>query len=80
VHLVVAEPFAGNVPMFDLLAADAEGFAIPVQVRAIKGGSWQGSLDQFLNIEMDGDDLIMHEGREAAQLLNPDQAFWQLHA
>jgi hypothetical protein len=26
----VATPFAGNVPMFDLLAADVEGFAIPL--------------------------------------------------
>ena len=43
-HLVVAElgrrgyvaaPFAGNVPKFDLLAADVDGFAFPVQVKTI---------------------------------------------
>jgi hypothetical protein len=35
----VATPFAGNVPMFDLLAADIRGYAIPIQVKAIKGPS-----------------------------------------
>jgi hypothetical protein len=49
----VAEPFAGNVPMFDLLAADVRGYAIPVQVKAINsGGSWQFNADTFLEIEL----------------------------
>jgi hypothetical protein len=48
-HLVAAElgrqgyiaaPFAGNVPLYDLLAADTRGFSIPIQVKAINGGSW----------------------------------------
>jgi hypothetical protein len=48
----VAAPFAGNVPMFDLLAADVRGFAVPVQVKAINsGGSWQFNADTFLEIE-----------------------------
>jgi hypothetical protein len=47
-HLVVAElgrrgyvaaPFAGNVPMFDLLAADVHGFAFPVS-----GQNHQGAI------------------------------------
>jgi hypothetical protein len=41
----VASPFAGNIPMFDLLAADPRGYAIPIQVKAINGGSWQFSAD-----------------------------------
>ncbi len=60
-HLVAAElgrlgfiaaPFAGNVPHFDLLVANEAGFAIPVQVRAINGGSWQFDATTFLNIEI----------------------------
>jgi hypothetical protein len=48
----VAAPFAGNVPTFDLLAADIRGYAIPVQVKAINsGGSWQFKADTFLDIE-----------------------------
>jgi hypothetical protein len=47
----VAAPFAGNVPMYDLLAADSEGFAIPVQVKAIRKPTWQLDAAQFLEIE-----------------------------
>jgi hypothetical protein len=35
----VATPFAGNVPLFDLLAADQRGSSIPIQVKAINGAS-----------------------------------------
>jgi hypothetical protein len=50
----VATPFAGNVPMFDLLAADVRGYAIPVQVKTITPSSkaWQFSADTFLDIEI----------------------------
>ncbi len=58
-HLVVAKlgrlgyiatPFAGNVPHFDLLMANDIGRAIPLQVKAINGPSWQFSIDNFLEI------------------------------
>lgn len=48
----IATPFAGNVPDFDLLIADEEGHSIPVQVKAINGGSWQFKISKFLNIEI----------------------------
>lgn len=48
----VAAPFAGNVPLFDLLAADVRGYAIPIQVKTINGVSWQFSADTFLDIEV----------------------------
>jgi hypothetical protein len=60
-HLVVAElgrmgflatPFAGNVPNFDLLVANEAGLAIPVQVKAINGISWQFNATTFLDIEI----------------------------
>ena len=65
----VATPFAGNVPMFDLLAADVRGHAIPIQVKAINGFSWQFRADTFLDIQMvDGEQRIKGKRR----LLNPD--------
>lgn len=77
-HLVVAElgrrgyvatPFAGNIPMFDLLAANVEGRAIPIQVKAINRGSWQFSVDRFLVIEFaDGHQTV--SGKRA--LLQPE--------
>ena len=48
----VATPFAGNVPMYDLLAADLSGRAVPIQVKAINGPSWQFSARAFLDIEI----------------------------
>lgn len=55
----VATPFSGNVPMFDLLAANIEGHAIPIQVKAINGPSWQFKASTFLKIEFqDGAQLI----------------------
>ena len=61
-HLVAAElgrrgfiatPFAGNVPNFDLLVANELGVAIPVQVKAINGPSWQFLASTFLDIRVD---------------------------
>ena len=62
-HLVAAElgrmgfiatPFAGNVPNFDLLVANQAGVAIPVQVKAINGPSWQFTANTFLDIQIEG--------------------------
>ena len=65
----VASPFAGNVPLFDILAADARGFSIPIQVKAINGPSWQYSADTFLNIELVED---FQHVRGKKSLPNPD--------
>jgi hypothetical protein len=65
----VAAPFAGNVPMFDLLAADIRGYAIPIQVKAINGGWWQFSADEFLDVEIVGDRQTI---KDTKVLLNPE--------
>ncbi len=49
---LIAAPFAGNVPLFDLLAADERGRSIPVQVKAINGPSWQFNVTQFLRVDV----------------------------
>jgi hypothetical protein len=64
----VAAPFAGNVPLVDLLAADDRGFTIPIQVKAINGPSWQYKADSFLEIEII-DDYQHVRGKK--RLLNP---------
>ncbi len=48
----VATPFSGNIPMFDLLVADFQGRAVPIQVKAINGPSWQFNVDKFLTVEI----------------------------
>ena len=64
----LAAPFAGNVPLFDLLAANENGFTIPIQVKAINGPSWQYKADSFIEIEI-LDDFQHVRGKK--QLLNP---------
>jgi len=46
--------FSGNVPDFDLIATDFKGSSCPIQVKTIKGGSWQFSIDKFADITFDG--------------------------
>ncbi len=61
-HLVVAElgrrgliatSFAGNVPTFDLIAADELCRTLPIQVKASSGDSWPSDARVFLEIEYD---------------------------
>jgi len=46
--------FSGNVPDFDLIATDFKGSSCPIQVKTIKGGAWQFSIDKFVDIAFDG--------------------------
>jgi hypothetical protein len=50
----IATPFAGNVPEFDILAVDSRLETIPIQVKTIRGGSWQFNAGEFLTIEFNG--------------------------
>lgn len=51
--------FSGNVPDFDILAADSEGASIPVQVKTIRGGEWQFSIDKFVEVRFEGEKQIL---------------------
>jgi hypothetical protein len=46
--------FSGNVPDFDIVAADGSGSSIPIQVKTIRGGAWQFSADKFMTIQFEG--------------------------
>ena len=56
---ILATPFAGNVPDFDVLASDLSGHSLPLQVKAINGGSWQFNANKFLEIEHQGDRQVV---------------------
>ena len=51
--------FSGNVPDFDIIAADAKGNSIPIQVKTIRKGSWQFSLDKFVEVQLQGKKQIL---------------------
>jgi hypothetical protein len=56
--LVVAT-FSGNVPDFDIIASDQNGRSVPIQVKTIKGGTWQFAIDEFCEVSFDGDKQIL---------------------
>jgi len=51
--------FSGNVPDFDLIATDSKGSSCPIQVKTIKGGAWQFSIDKFAYITFEGKKQII---------------------
>lgn len=51
--------FSGNVPDFDLIATDFKGSSCPIQVKTIKGGAWQFSIDKFVDITFDGNKQLI---------------------
>lgn len=66
---LVATPFAGNVPLFDLLVADEGCRSLPIQVKAARGLQWPTRADAWLNLEVvggrqedHGDRVLEHPG------------------
>ncbi|MBI4688339.1 MAG: hypothetical protein HY756_11305 [Nitrospirae bacterium] len=66
---ILATPFAGNVPDYDLLASDLSGYSLPLQVKAINGPSWQFSVTSFLEIKFEGERQIVKGKKE---IFNPN--------
>jgi hypothetical protein len=59
-ELLVAT-FSGNVPDFDIIVTDSKGSSCPIQVKTIKGGAWQFSIDKFAHITFEGNKQIIGE-------------------
>ncbi len=49
----IATPFAGNVPIFDVLVTTERLESIPVQVKTASGKNWQFNAEYFINVELD---------------------------
>jgi hypothetical protein len=52
---LLATPFAGNVPHYDIIASGQSGGHVAVQVKAINGHAWQFDIRKFLDVQMDED-------------------------
>ena len=51
---LIATPFAGNVPDFDVIATDGSLRSVPIQVKAAAaGGNWHAKADEWLDIHFD---------------------------
>jgi len=52
---LIATTFTGNVPDYDIIASDATGRHVSVQVKASRGRSWQfGDITRYCDIKFNG--------------------------
>lgn len=58
---LLATPFSGNVPHYDIIASDEAGGHLVIQVKAINKTNWQFDVSKFVDITMDGDKQILGE-------------------
>ena len=52
---LITTTFTANVPHYDIIASDEKGKHLNIQVKTIKGSSWQLNIESFWEIEFDGD-------------------------
>lgn len=50
----VAATFSGNVPDYDIVATDQNFRTVPIQVKAIRGKSWQLDFTRFATVRLEG--------------------------
>jgi hypothetical protein len=53
---LLATPFSGDVPHYDIIASGRQGGHVVVQVKAINGLTWQFDISKFVNVRMDADE------------------------
>jgi hypothetical protein len=68
---LIATPFAGNVPTFDVLATDLECRTVPLQVKATRGDRWPSDARLWLDVVYDERSGIQHN-RGPLPLTNPE--------
>lgn len=61
---LMATPFAGNVPHYDIIASGQAGGHLAVQVKTVTKGSWQFTVTQFVEIRFDGQRQIVGARKE----------------
>jgi hypothetical protein len=50
---LIATPFSGNVPSFDILAADDRCRTVPIQVKATRFTTWPGDARDWMKMSFD---------------------------
>src|SRR5688572_18796328 len=51
---LIATPFAGNVPTYDVLATDVNCRTVPIQVKATTGDNWRTDATKWMEINLAG--------------------------
>ncbi len=50
---LIATPFSGNVPTFDIVAVNAACRAVPIQVKATRGDNWPTDARDWMQLQLD---------------------------
>src|SRR4051812_22577504 len=66
---LIATPFSGNIPAFDILAADGNCNTVPIQVKASRGNNWISDARQWMDISLEHEVQI---NRGPTEIENPD--------
>jgi len=56
---LIATPFGGNVPYYDVIASSPDGGHIPVQVKTVNGNTWQFNINYFVELEFQGERQVL---------------------
>lgn len=68
---LIATPFSGNVPTFDVLATDEQCRTVPIQVKASRSDNWPSDARTWMKLELDPKTGIQHY-YGPAEISNPD--------
>jgi hypothetical protein len=68
---LVATPFSGNVPAFDILAADELCRTVPIQVKASRSDNWPSDARAWMQISLDPETKAQ-KNLGSVQIKNPD--------
>lgn len=68
---IIATPFSGNVPAFDILAADELCRTVPIQVKASRGDSWPSDARDWMEISLD-EETKAQKSLGSKKIQNPD--------
>ena len=61
---LMATPFSGNVPHYDIIASNDLGGHLVIQVKAINKVNWQFDASKFVEIKMNGDRQVLGKRTE----------------
>ena len=50
----IATTFTGNVPDYDIVASNAAGRTLLIQVKTINGGTWQFNIQRYADVRLSG--------------------------
>lgn len=68
---LIATPFAGNVPTFDIVAADERCRVVPIQVKATRSDNWPTDARTWMDLTLRAEDGVQ-QYHGPRKLVDPD--------